>query len=474
MSASMDTRRRGLLAVLAGNMLIDALEVSTLVVAMPAIAADLDLSLTAVQWTMSAFALGFGGLMLFGTRLVELLGRRRVYLAGLLLFAVASVAAGLATDPALLAATRFVKGFCVALTAPTGLAIISTAFEEGPARDRALSVYAFFGATGFTAGLVLSGLLTSVSWRWTLAFPAPVVLVLFALGLRLIPAEAASAGLRLTRPVEPAAERRRFDAAGAASFAGALAALVVAIVSPGATAAGAVVVFAVLSAVFVAVERRATWPLVRASVVANGPLLRSALCGAAFNGAYLGLLFVTTFQLQESLDWSPLRTALALLPASLPLALTSLYAGRMVRRFGGPRLIVAGTLLALLGYLVYPRLRPPESYALDVLPTLLLVGAGFVLAFAALNMQAASGVPAGQRPMAGAVFQTAVQTGAAVAVSSVAVLAERSGAGALLFVVALAAFGLLVALTGLVRRPLPRTAALRHPASDLRRYEPDA
>ncbi|WP_406330751.1 MFS transporter [Streptomyces sp. NBC_00203] len=458
-----DARRQGLLIVLAGNMLIDALEVSTLVVAMPSIAADLRLSPTAVQWTMSAFALGFGGLMLFGTRLVELLGRRRVYLAGLLLFAAASVVAAFAGDPALLAATRFVKGFCVALTAPTGLAIISTAFEEGPARQKAVSVYSFFGACGFTAGLVLSGVLTAVSWRWTLAFPAPVVLVLFAFCLRLIPAGPAATG-----PRQPG----RFDAAGATALAGALVALVCAIVSAGsAIRTGiALAVLAVLAAAFVAIERRAPRPLVKAAAVTSGPLIRSALGGAAFNGSYLGLLFVATFQLQARQGWSPLVTALALLPASLPLALTSLSSGRMVRRFGGPPLIAAGAFLALLGYLVYPREHPPQSYAVDVLPTLLLVGAGFVLAFAPLNMQAASGVPAELRPMAGGVFQAAVQTGAAVAVSSAAVLFERSGGGAALrFVAVLSAFGLLVALTGLLPRRLPRTGAPRSSASELRR-----
>ncbi|MYR38915.1 MFS transporter [Streptomyces sp. SID4944] len=177
----------GLLVVLAGNMLIDALEVSVALVALPAIGTDLGAPLTTTQWTVTGFAIGFGGLMLLGARAVALLGRRRVYLAALLCFAAASLAGALAEGPWLLAATRVVKGFCAALTAPTGLAIIATAFPEGPARNRALSVYTFFGAGGFTTGLLLSGWLTGVSWRLTFAFPAPVVLVLFVLGLRLIP-----------------------------------------------------------------------------------------------------------------------------------------------------------------------------------------------------------------------------------------------------------------------------------------------
>ncbi|CAO0828084.1 Major facilitator superfamily (MFS) profile domain-containing protein OS=Streptomyces microflavus OX=1919 GN=Smic_43660 PE=4 SV=1 [Streptomyces microflavus] len=180
-------RMWGLLVVLAGNMLIDALEVSVALVALPAIGTDLGAPLTTMQWTITGFAVGFGGLMLFGARAVALLGRRRVYLAALVGFAAASLVGALAEDPSLLTATRVVKGFCAALTAPTGLAIIATAFPEGPQRNRALSVYTLFGAGGFTAGLLLSGWLTGFSWRLTFAFPAPAVLVLFVLGLRLIP-----------------------------------------------------------------------------------------------------------------------------------------------------------------------------------------------------------------------------------------------------------------------------------------------
>jgi MFS family permease len=446
-----DPRRWGLLLVLAANMLIDALEVSTQIVAMPSIRTDLDLPLTVAQWTMSGFAVGFGGLMLFGGRLVALLGRRRVYLAGLLGFAAASVLAGLTGDVRLLIATRVVKGFCAALTAPTGLAIIMTAFREGPERSRAVSVYTLFGASGFTVGLLLSGLLTPVSWRWTMAFPAPVVLVLFALGLRLIPDGVVAAG------------RRGFDVAGAAAFTGGLLALVGAIASlPGRgwsdpRVGGCFALAAVLLTAFVAVERVTPWPLLAGAVLRNGPLVRSALGAAALNGSYLGLLFVATFQLRSLPGWTPLRTGLAFLPASVPLAVTALSSGRMVSRFGPPRLIVAGALSTVVGYALYPRGAAPASYATGVLPTMLLVGAGFVLSFAALNTQAVSGVPPAERAVAGGTFQTAVQTGAAVMLALVAALcAHRGGPAAqnygraLSLVTAVGGLGLLVALTGLL------------------------
>jgi MFS family permease len=451
----------GLLFVLAGNMLIDALEVSVVLVALPSIGADLGLPVSTLQWAMTGFAVGFGGLMLFGARAVALLGRRRVYLAALLVFAAASVVGGLTADPEVLIATRFVKGFCAALTAPTGLAIISTAFPEGRARDRALSVYTLFGAGGFTAGLLLSGLLTQVSWRLTFLFPAPVVLVLFVLGLRLIPGSA-----------EAAPRYRRYDAAGAVTFTGALLALVQGIVSVPVhgwgdlRSSGLLVLAVVLLAAFGVIERVAPQPLVRFSAFTGGAMVRSAVGAAALNGSYLGLLFIATFQLQTVAGWTPLQSALAFVPAAAPLAVTALLSGRIVSRFGAAPLIAIGAVFPLLGYLLRLRLLQSTEYATGLLPTMLLVGAGFVLSFAALNTQATSELPAAERAAGSGLYQTAVQVGAAVALALVAALLtaglrpEASAAGvaaacrsAMWLVTSIGALGLLVGLTGVLPRP---------------------
>ncbi|MFE6984876.1 MFS transporter [Streptomyces griseus] len=480
-----DPRPWGLLFVLAGNMLIDALEVSVLVVAAPSIGADLGLAPAVLQWTISGFAIGFGGLLLFGARMVALLGRRRVYLAALLAFTAASLVAALATDPALLTATRFVKGFCAALTAPTGLAIISTAFREGRVRDRAVSVYTLFGAAGFTAGLLLSGLLTAVSWRWTLAFPAPVVLVLFLFARRLLPPDEPDAadphrgereGVGGRKPTAESAPvttvARRYDLAGAAALAGSLLTLVYGISLMAehgwrdARPLTALALGTTLIAVFVMVERRAPRPLMDTGLAAHGPLIRSALGAAALNGSYIGLLFVLTLHLQTVLGRSPLETALALLPASVPLAVTALFSGGLVRRFGAARLIAAGAVPPFAGQLLLLRDDASMRYLSVVLPVLLLVAAGFVLAFAALNMQAVSGLPATRRGMAGGIYQTGVQTGAALMAALVAALLQmnRAAAGAsaadvvsgyrpaLLLIAAVGAGGLVVGVSGLADR----------------------
>lgn len=390
-----------LLTALAGNMLLDALEVSVVIVSLPAISDAFDLSVWSVQWVMGGFALGFAALLLPGARLAVRFGQRRVYLAALAVFAVASLVGGSAPDETLLIATRVAKGACAALTAPTGLAIITTTFREGPDRNRAVAVYSFFGAVGFTTGLLLSGLLTQISWRWTFLFAAPVALVLLLFAAGTVPRD-------LDRTAAP---RGR--------------------------------------------------PLRR--LLGNGPLVRSALCAAALNGTYLGLLFLATFQLQTLLGWSPWQTALAFLPACVPLAVSALASGRMVTRFGAPRLIALGTAAPVIGYALYPRSTVPTSYAADVLPTLALVGVGFVCAFAALNMQASGALPAADRRAATALYQTAVQLGAVIMLTLVSVLlslglprhADDIAAAyrpPLLLLTAVAAGGLAVAVWGLVPR----------------------
>ncbi|MGW0826084.1 MFS transporter [Streptomyces sp. NPDC002845] len=385
--APWELRRWALLFVLAGNMLIDALEVSVVLVALPSIAADLGLTLWGVQWVMSGFALGFAAFLLLAPRVTARWGRRRVYLTALLVFTAASVAGGMTDSATVLIATRVVKGTCAALTAPTGLAIISTTFSQGPHQRRAVAVYSMFGAAGFTIGLLLSGALTGLSWRWTFLLPAPLALALLLAGLRLIPSD----------PTEPQPVPR--------------------------------------------------W---KTALLRNGALVRSALGAATLNGTYLALLLLITFQGQRQLDWTPAQTALALLPACLPLAVSVMFAARMVERFGTPRLIAAGALTPVLGHALYLLQPDPGSY-LAVLPTLLLMGIGFMCAFAALNMQATSEIAVADRALAVPLYQTAVQLGAVLMLPLVAALAAHghSNRPAALLITAIGAVGLITALTGL-------------------------
>ncbi|MFB4424420.1 MFS transporter [Streptomyces sp. QL37] len=379
-----------LLFVLSGNMVLDAVEVSVVLVALPSIGADLGLSLLSVQWLMSGFALGFAALLTLGPRVNARFGRRRAYLGAMLVFAAASVAGGFAESEGPLIATRVVKGFCAALTAPTGLAIISTTFQEGPGRRRAVSVYSLFGAVGFTVGVLLSAVALESSWRWTFLFPAPVALLLFFLAMRLIP-----------RDPDPAR-----------------------------------------------VPSRGLAPLLR-----DGWLVRSGLGAATLNGTYAGMLLLVTFLLQERWGWSPWQCALALLPACVPLAVAVPFAGRLVGRFGTARLTAAGALAPVIGCGLCLWRIADGGYWTAVLPMLLLVEAGFVLSFAALNMQATSTVEAADRARAVPLYQTGVQLGGVLTLPLVALLMTvyDGYSAALSLLTAVGTVGFLIALTGLRR-----------------------
>jgi MFS family permease len=379
----------GLLVVLAGNMLIDALEVSVVLVALPSVGADLRLPPMDTQWLVSGFAVGFGGTLLVGGRLTARYGRRPVYLAALACFALASIAGALATGPVILVATRVLKGVCAALTAPTGLAIISTTFDEGRDRDRAVSVYTLFGGCGFVTGVLLSGVLTELGWRVTFLFPAPVVLLLLALAWRLVPTDQLGAGGPPKRV-----------------------------------------------------------PLSFRAVLSHAPTVRAMLTAAAFNGTNLGLLLITSIHLQTTLGWSPARTALAIAPVGGLLAVTALASRHLIGRFGTRRLIALGSVCPLAGCALY--LRPPAHYVTDVMPTMLLMGLGFVLAFAALNVQATTGLAQKIRPAAGNLYQSAVQAAAVLTPPLVARLLVAGFDPAMEAVSAIAAIGAATGLSGLL------------------------
>ena len=385
---------RRLLTVLSSNMLLDAIEVSVAIVALPAIARDLALGHAAVPWVVAGFALGFGLMLVPGRWAVARWGERPVYLAALAVFAVASAGGAAASSEWLLIASRVIKGGCAGLTAPTGLAIIGRAFPQGAPRNRALAVYSSFGSCGFTAGLVVSGLVTTAGWRWTFLIPAPVAFALLLCGARVIPR------------------------GGPAAHLGA----------PG---------------------HRTAPPL-----VAGGPhLLRSALGAATLNGSLWGLLIICTFRLQDQLGWTPIAAGLALLPVAVPAAATAPFAARLVARFGTARLIAAGATLPLLGYLLIWGLadrpvRSPAEYAACLLPGLLLVGAGFALCFSALHVQALVGVDRAAQGGVTAVYQVAVQFGGVLVLAAISVLPVAG----LAVVTMTGALGLLIAFAGLVTK----------------------
>jgi len=455
----------GLLAVLCGVLFLDGLDVSMVGMALPSIESDLGLTTSELQWIVSSYVLGYGGFLLLGGRAADLLGRRRVLLVALAVFAVASLLGGLVSDGTLLVVTRFLKGVAAAFTAPAGLSIITTRFAEGPERNRALSIYTATGASGFSFGLVMGGLLTELGWRWTFLLPVPVALGLLAVAPRVLPRETA-------RP----ASRRSFDIPGAATLTAGMLLLVHTIVeapdrgwgSPRSVAAFALAV--ALLATFVVIERRTRAPLVRLGILRSGSLLRANAGAAALFGAYIGFQFVTTLYLQTMNGWSAIETALAFLPAGLLVAVGSTRIGPLVDRYGTAPLVAAAAFSSALGYALVLRLDVVPDYAAVLLPTMLLIGIGFMLGFPTLNMQATNGIADHEQGLASGLVQTSFQVGGAIglAVVSAVVTAQAGGSTdpdvlldayrwALVVTAGIAVLGLAVALGGTVSE---RRAAL--------------
>jgi MFS family permease len=443
-----DARLWAALILLCGVVFLDGLDVSMVGVALPSIQSDLHLTTSQLQWIVSGYVLGYGGLLLLGGRMADLLGRRKVLLAGLSVFTVASLAGGLVDSGTLLVITRFLKGGSAAFTAPAGLSIITTTFTEGPNRNRALSIYTATAASGFSLGLVFGGLLTEIGWRWTFLLPVPV-----AAGILL-------AVPRLIRPDLPSLDdRRRYDVPGAVTLTAGMLLLVRTVVeapSEGwgslATIVPVLVAFALLAA-FVAIERRTSHPLVRLGILRSGHVLRANLGMAAVFGAYVAFQFVGTLYLQDTLGWSALHTALAFLPAGLIVAFGSPRVGPLIGRFGTSRLIAVGAVCFVAAYALFLRVDA-VPYGLTVLPTMVLIGIGFALCYPSLNIQGTTGVPDHEQGLASGLVNTSFQVGGALILAIVSAVASSGGdvidgyRTAIAVVTGVAVLGLVVALAG--------------------------
>ncbi len=447
---------------------LDGLDVSMIGVALPSIGSELDLSTSTLQWLVSGYILGYGGLLLLGGRTADLLGRRKVFLIALAVFAVASLLGGLVSSGPLLILTRFIKGLAAAFTAPTGLSIITTNFAEGPARNKALSIYTVFGAGGYSMGLLFGGLMTGVGWRWTFLLPVPIAVAALVAGYFLV-------------PKDEAAEEGGHDILGALLSTGAMLLLVYTVVTApevgwlSARSIGSFVVAVALFVAFVAVEKRVRYPLIRLGILRKASLVRASIAIVAVAGSYFSWQFIVTLYMQESLGWSPLKLAMALLPVGLMVVGSAFFSDKLVDRFGtGP--IIAVTLVVMaVGYVLFLRLDDHPSYLTMLLPAVLLIGIGWV-GFPAINIQATNGIEDEEQGLAAGVLQTSMQVGAAIvlAVTTAIVTSgahtDTSPAGmldayrpGLVFAGVVAAVGALVALLAFVPKFRGRATEAREP-----------
>lgn len=419
----MSPREWALLLVLCGALFLEGIDIAMLNVAVPSIRSELDLSTGTAHWVISAYVLGYAGFMLLGGRTADLFGRRRVFLVALGVFVLFSGLGGLADAGWLLIVARFVTGVAAGFMTPAGLSIITTSFEEGPLRDRAVVIYGATGAAGFTLGMVAGGLLTTVSWRWV--FFAPVLLG----ALLLI------AGRALIRPdgIRPRADHR-FDLVGAVTVTAGMVTAVFGLVAIGeahdvARGVSSLALAALLLLLFVRHERRSPAPLVRLGIFRHGGLVRANLAGLLYMGAFFGFQFLVTLYLQDLRGWSPLETGLTFAIMGIDLVLAPLLTPSLVRRFGNVPVMVAGFVSALVAFALFLRLDDSWGY-LHMLPMLVLVGVAFALAYGPLTLAATEGVSESEQGLAGGLLYTSFQFGAALglAVVTIVLVGDRSGA----------------------------------------------
>ncbi|WP_327271960.1 MFS transporter [Streptomyces sp. NBC_01224] len=406
----MRVRDWGVLFVLCGAIFLEGIDVAMLNVALPSIRSDLGMSTGDLQWVMSAYVLGYGGFMLLGGRAADLFGRRQMFVFWLTVFLLFSGLGGFATDGWMLIVARFVSGVAAAFMTPAGLSIITTSFEEGPQRDKALLVYSGTAAGGFSIGLVVGGLLTAVDWRWV--FFAPVVLsgIILITALALIP-----------KSPRPDRTGEKVDLAGSVSITSAIVLLVLGVErvshagigwTLGTLAAGLV-----LLGVFIAVERRSSSPLVRLGILRNASLVRANLAGLLFAAGFFGFQFLVVLYLQELRGWSTLQTSFAMIVIGIDAILSPTLTPKLVSRFGNARVIFVGLLLAALAYALFLPVGADWTYPV-MFPSLLILGLAFALAYGPLTITATAGIEEEEQGLAGGLLYTSFQFGAALGLSA--------------------------------------------------------
>ena len=467
--AQPDPRRWKALALLCTAFFMVILDSAIVVVALPSIDADLAISTGDLQWVLSAYLLSFGGLLLLGGRVADLMGRRRVFMVGTALFALASLGCGLATSETGLIAARVVQGVAAAIMTPTALSILTTTFEEGPERNKALGVWAVIGGVGATAAWLVGGPITDgLGWEWIFFINVPVALVVLALSPVLL-AESRDRG-----------RRRRFDVAGALTITAALVALVYAVVeAPEAGWAdgqtlGLFGLSAVLIAVFVAIESRSAAPLAPLRIFRSRALVGGNLVLFVLGMLAFGMPFTLTQYAQQVLDWSPVEFGLASVVMPVTAALGSATAQALASRGGLRPIVAVSMVLTGLGCLLLTQVSVGGSYLGDVFFGLLVFGPGLGAGYVAGSIASLAGVAEEDAGLASGLNNSSFQIGGAVGVAilSTVAVSQADGAEPLAALtngfqaafgtaIVFAAIGLLVAvpLLGKLRAPSPQPVA---------------
>ena len=417
------------MAVIATAALMVALDTTIVIVALPRIQAALGFSGTNLEWVVNAYAVAFGGLPLLGGRAGDLLERRRVFIAGLLVFVEASLLGGLATGQAWLIAARAVQGAGAAMAAPTALSLIAVTFPEGPRRNRAIAVYSAMFIVGVAVGLLAGGLIvTYVSWRWVLFVNVPIGLAVAALAPRVLPATGRRAG--------------RFDLPGAITATAGVAALVYGLSNAATTPDGvshwgdakvvaALTAAAVLLAAFAVIETRSTDPLLPLRVLRSRDRGGAYLISLCTGTALLGMFFFLTLFMQDVWGYSALRTGLAYLPIVPAILAATVVAQQGVTRIGARPLLIAGGAVAAGSMVWLSRITEHSTYAGGILGPELVLGAGLGVLFVLINLVGLTKVRNDDAGVASSLVNVGQQVGSSIGLAILGTVAWSAVASSL-------------------------------------------
>ncbi len=409
----MNQSRRWLtLAIVGAAFFMTVLDVAIVNVALPSIEEDLKVTETTVQWVLIAYAITFGGFLLLGGRMADLLGRKRIFLVGLTLFTIASLVCGLASSIGVLIGARAVQGIGAAIISPAALSIVTTTFREGAERNKALGIWGALGGSGAAAGVLFGGIITKyLGWEWIFYVNVPVGALVFGLALPFVPESRADLG------------HRRFDAAGAVTVTGGLALLVYAISKApdvGWTSARTILLLIAsiaILATFVLIELRSRSPLMPFRIFRIRSLLAANVVGFLLGAVIFANFLVLTLYVQQVLGWSALKTGVTFLATAGTTVIWAGVAQALTTRFGPRPVIVAGLLVLASSMLWYTQLSVHGHFWPNLLPPYLIFALGLAFSFVPVTIAALAQVEAHDAGLASGLINTNQQIGGAIGVA---------------------------------------------------------
>ncbi len=409
--AELDPRRWKALAVVCAAFFMTVLDVSIVNVALPTIGTKLHFSEDSLQWVVTAYAITFGGFLLLGGRAADLLGRRRVFLVGVVLFTTASFLCGLAWSPGVLIAARALQGLGAAIISPAALSIVTTTFEEGPERNKALGIWGAMGGSGAAVGVLAGGILTKyLGWEWIFFVNVPVGAIAFALTPGLVRES------RSDRESSP-------DVAGAVTVTGGIALLVYAVSNApnvgwgSGQTIGFLIGAAALLAIFLVVEARTKYPLMPFSIFRIRTVAGANVAGLLLGAVTFANFFILTLYVQNVLHYSALKTGLTFVATAGSAVLFAGLAQALVTRIGAKTVLAIGFVAAIAGMAWYTQISSDGSFVRSLLPGYLLVGFALPFTFIPVSIAALAGVQPPEAGLASGLINTAQQVGGAIGVA---------------------------------------------------------